>query len=307
MQIIFYLFEGKEHIKLILGSSNLTGTGLFSNIESSILIEFDSENQDGVKLLGELKSYYKSLLNFSDKNLFEITDSKIEEFVLKGIVPTEFERRQIFNRKITSTSDEDKLSSISLDIPKRNVPKIPLIFKRKKSDRRKGTKVAIEAEVGIGVAEVSSNENIESLQILWDSGPLTERDLTIPKGVNTHPTASMLFKKGKTQGIDQRQYFRNVVFSALPWAFEKNPKASHLERATAFFQIIIMGVNNGIFSLLLTHNTKTDTRSYEQKNSMTSLSWGEARNLIAKDELIGKSAILYKSENQSNKFVLVIN
>lgn len=153
----------------------------------------------------------------------------------------------------------------------------------------------------------SFNLDITSLQILWDSGPLTERDLTIPKGINTHPTASMLFKKGRTQGIDQRHYFRDVVFSALPWAFDKNPNTSHLERATAFFQIITMGVDNGTFSLLLTHNTKTDTRSYEQKNSMTSLSWGNARSLIAKDELIGKSATLYQSENQSNKFILVIS
>jgi len=51
--------------------------------------------------------------------------------------------------------------------------------------------------------------------LIWESGKLTERDLNIPKGSNTNPTGSMLFKKGKTEDIDQRHYFRDTVFSAL--------------------------------------------------------------------------------------------
>ncbi|MCK5168429.1 MAG: phospholipase D family protein, partial [Bacteroidales bacterium] len=39
-----YLFEGEENITLIVGSSNLTGKGLFGNIESSLLVEFEIDN-----------------------------------------------------------------------------------------------------------------------------------------------------------------------------------------------------------------------------------------------------------------------
>jgi hypothetical protein len=116
----------------------------------------------------------------------------------------------------------------------------------------------------------------------------------------------MLFKKGKTPEIDQRHYFRTSVFAGLPWAFDENPKTSHLEKATAFFHVTILGIYQGKFPLLLTHNTKTDTPTYKQKNSMTSLSWGEVRPLIAKADLIGKSAYLYTSEATSNEFGLSI-
>ncbi len=117
----------------------------------------------------------------------------------------------------------------------------------------------------------------------------------------------MLLKKGQTIGIDQRHYFRDVVFASLPWANDSKPSAAHLERATAFFRFIIDGVDYGALPLIITHNTKTDTRTYLQNNSMTSLSWGKAKNLIAKESLIGKSANLYKNTNsERNSYVLII-
>ena len=145
-------------------------------------------------------------------------------------------------------------------------------------------------------------QTIESLpndgirgKLVWQSGPLTERDLTIPKGSNTHGTGSMLFKKGLMKDKDQRHYFRDDVFSDLPWVSDTNPSTAHYERATTFITLIIDGVDHGSFPFILSHNTKTDSKSYLQKNSMTNISWGKAQKLIAKDELIGKSANLYKS------------
>jgi len=48
-----YLFEGDKEVKLILGSSNLTRGGLFTNVESSMLIEFDSKDKEGLAFLSE--------------------------------------------------------------------------------------------------------------------------------------------------------------------------------------------------------------------------------------------------------------
>ncbi|MEI6434243.1 MAG: hypothetical protein WCP32_05310, partial [Bacteroidota bacterium] len=134
--------------------------------------------------------------------------------------------------------------------------------------------------------------------LVWESGKLSERDLNIPKGSTTNPTGSMLFKKGKTKGIDQRHYFRDTVFSSLKWKRDTKPDTSHLERAVATFNIIIDGKVAGRFKLTLTHNPLTDTRSYEQNNSMTSISWGEAKKVIAQDNLIGKNATLFKTKKK---------
>src|ERR1700722_712032 len=94
-----YLFEGSNHTKLIIGSSNLTGRGLFTNVESSLLIEFDNVDRDGIALLAELKSYYRSLFDLSDANLYKITNESIAYFIKKGIVPDEATRKEIYGKK----------------------------------------------------------------------------------------------------------------------------------------------------------------------------------------------------------------
>ena len=71
----FYLFEGTNEVKIILGSSNLTGTGLFTNIESSLLVEFNQTDKDGLALLSEIKTLKLSL------NL----KSSIGEYLCKAI------------------------------------------------------------------------------------------------------------------------------------------------------------------------------------------------------------------------------
>jgi hypothetical protein len=143
--------------------------------------------------------------------------------------------------------------------------------------------------------------------MVWESGPLTERDLNIPKGETTNATGSILFKKGKLEGIDQRHHFRDVVFHSLPWANDNNAQTIHLERATAFFHIIIENDYKGVFPLMITHNTKTDTPTYLQKNSMTSLSWGKAKDLIAKENLIGKSIKLYQNKIEPTSYIMNVS
>ena len=57
-----YLFEGDNKTSIIVGSSNLTGRGLFNNVESSTLIEFDNDDADGQAYLKAMKDYYSTLL-----------------------------------------------------------------------------------------------------------------------------------------------------------------------------------------------------------------------------------------------------
>lgn len=309
-----YLFEGDKEIKLIIGSSNLTGRGLFRNVESSILIEFDITDQEGITLLDTLKTYYKTLFDFSDPNLFKISQAVIDDFNFRGIVPDEIERKKIYSNKRSKTTPSTTPNPNTITISQRATASIPASFPSKLRNRAGFTTISQPASVSPQVATQhlsSSGTSIITPQTripVWESGPLTQRDLCIPKGANTNETGSMLFKKGKTVGIDQRSYFRNQVFSNLIWANDTtSQRTAHIERTTALFKIVILGVDKGVFPLSLSHNTKTNTKSYIQKNSMTSLSWGKAKHLIADPNLIGKSACLYLDSALPNLFILEIN
>jgi hypothetical protein len=140
---------------------------------------------------------------------------------------------------------------------------------------------------------------------VWQSKPLTERDLNVPTGPNTNVTGSMLWKKGLSN-LDQLHDFYSKIFNGLAWHPDSNPSKSHLLRASAQFDIYIHRVFQGSFNLTLTHNTLTNTRSYEQGNSMTSISWGDAKSIIANPAYLNLYMHLYKSVNLSDPFILTI-
>lgn len=296
-----YLFEGQGSTALIIGSSNLTGKGLFTNIESSVLIQFKNEDNEGLKIIKDLKDYFKSLFEFNDPNLFRIDNDLVEALVKDGIVPRESNRSKHHGKKIKSSESQAPREK---EIPSRNFSKIPWERIKDKSILSEQEPSAREELELIGTLEDSGKLQV---QLLWESGPLTERDLNIPTGQNTNATGSMLFKKGKVIGIDQRHFFREQVFASLNWVRDTKANSNHLERASALFQIKTRGKDHGVFSLALTHNTKTDTASYRQKNSMTSVSWGDAKKIVGKRELIGSSAKLLKNDGPENFFVLEIN
>lgn len=286
-----YLFEGNQKSILIIGSSNLTGRRLFTNIEASLQVSIDNTVDKEKKVIEQLKEYFKEIFEQTDENLKIISSELIDNLVKSGIVPTEAEQKEsrVKSIKVTSKEIEDFISKI---FPKRAIAKIPkdFISKSIKEKQPKILKPFLKS----------------ASQLLWQSGKLTERDLNIPKNKKTNPTGSMYFKKGLTNEIDQRHFFREVVFKNLDWKKDLNPKTSHYERTHGNFRIIIKELDSGVHELLINHNTKTDTKSYIQKNSMTSLSWGETKSIIAKDELIGCNASLYYLEKDSTIFTLVI-
>ncbi|WP_373520036.1 phospholipase D family protein [Aquiflexum sp.] len=296
-----YLFEGEEKAVLIIGSSNLTGKGLFTNVESSLLIQIDKWDEEGLKVLSDLKDYFHSIFDFTDPNLFKIDIDLIEALVKDGIVPSESLRSKQHGKKIKNISS---VESHNKEIPKRNSSKIPW-DKLKTKSLSSELKLTFKEELElIGTLEDSGKI---LTQLLWESGPLTERDLNIPTGKNTNATGSILFKKGKMLNIDQRHFFREDLFVNLTWIRDTKANANHLERASALFQLKIKGKELGVFSFALKHNTKTDTASYRQKNSMTSVSWGDAKEFVGKRELLGLSAKLSKGPGPENFFMLEID
>jgi len=141
--------------------------------------------------------------------------------------------------------------------------------------------------------------------LVWESKPLNERDLSIPKGANTNPTGSMGFKKGLYDDIDQRHYFYDEVFNELPW--EADTPGSKKLRATAKFELVIKNVSYGVFELVVAHGTDKTSASYLQRNFMTQLHWGVARPFIAKRDLLGRNLYLYRKDSVPPEFMIEID
>lgn len=129
------------------------------------------------------------------------------------------------------------------------------------------------------------------LELVWESKPLTRRDLTIPGAEGTHATGSMNLDKGLLDAdVDHRHYFRDEVFAGLSW----RPRTGTVEEAVARVALRLKGVDAGIFEVAISHTTSTASAAYRQRNAMTRLRWGAMRDWIAREDLIGRTLSLYR-------------
>ena len=174
----------------------------------------------------------------------------------------------------------------------------------------KKAKAAAKSKAGSGTAgkakPAKAAASSVDLELVWESKPLTRRDLTIPSESGTHATGSVNLDKGLLPTeVDHRHYFREDVFPSLSW--KPTNKSGAVEVAYARFQLVVKGVSHGEFDLRIAHTTSKTSASYKQNNAMTRLSWGPARDHIAQPSLIDRTLSLYRDNADENRFVLEID
>lgn len=289
-----YLFEGHQVTKLIVGSSNLTGTGLFVNVEGSILIEFDNNDHDGSNLLNELKSYYHTLFDLSDQNLFPISDAVIADFVAKGIVPDEFTRRRNFNSKARGTIQQTQGNQNRINIPRRATASIPSTFQRKPNATNTLTPASAAITIlPFSVPQTSITSPTPNRILVWQKPSLSASDAQ-RRPVTSKPTANLKLTQANFELnnilIDQKTYFRNQVFHNLTWGQPRTNDNTY-EEVICPFDITILGNRIGSHNLKLSHKP---SRAANQGNVPTWLHWGNTvKPFLQQYDVRGKTLKLY--------------
>ncbi|WDH98687.1 phospholipase D family protein [Paenibacillus urinalis] len=285
----------------IVGSANLTYGGLVNNLESSSVTELDLKNNF------DDNQYVQSFIN-----VFAELKANFPENVIK--IGSKETIQLLFDEgKLIDESEPKKISNVGRNKKGEEVTPVMLLKREKVSLPAKARKAAnnmdrkhqLEQTEILDPATVAilDNKSME-LREVWMSKELRERDLNVPTGTTTNVTGSMLLKKGQYD-IDQQTYFREDVFKHLNWS-NRPGKDSHFEYATAKFHFIIEGINYGEYKLELKHDTRTDTKTYEQRQPMTHLLWGNAKKLIANRNLLEKHLTLFQVLGSADEFLIEI-
>ena len=291
-----YLSRNSSEARLVVGSANLTLGGLNSNVEASLYFEIDLSNKDDSLLFADIEAKIDRMIKEFPKNIFKVNSlAVLQELFDSGRLVDESERQ---SPGIVGTSRRRDLDFV----PRMDLEKSSIAGFR---PRPFGKGVGQGRRIQSPRAADSKVQGRPTL--VWQSKELKRRHLTIPTGSKTNPTGSMLFGKGATDGIDQRHYFRDQVFAELDWQFDSQSRTKHFERAKGRFRLVICDIDYGVFTLRLSHNSRTDTKSYQQHNSMTHLHWGEARQLIAQEDLLGRTMYLYNDRMDRGLFVIEID
>lgn len=295
-----YFARNATTARLVLGSANLTIGGLNSNIEASVTMTLDLGMKDDADFVADILAKIAGMRGDYPEHVFTVADAAAVAMLLEA-------GRVVDESIVAAPTPGGSSGNRDLDtIPKMKLKTQPIKRPAMPPAAAPGAGPAAPAAASV-VAPVPAASVRDQLALVWESRPLTRRYLTIPTGANTNPTGSMLFTKGAMDDIDQRHYFRDEVFSGLGWHHDIAPGKEHMERAEAQFRLVIRDVDYGVFTLRLSHNTRTDTAAYEQSNSMTQLHWGQARPLVAREDLLDRTMYLYRDETAPDLFVLEID
>lgn len=273
-----FLSENQDSALLITGSANLTGGGLVSNIEASTIIHLNLHDEEDRRLVDSVFSCFHSLQTSHPQHVVQIDcKTDLAAMVQDGLLKDE--------EVSSSYSSAGSKSSTTNANPR---PRMALATSKLPSRSRIASTHSGSKSTTPAAPVVTAKG-----PLLWKSGPLKRRDLNIPTGSNTHQTGSMLLKRGdSSQKIDQRHFFRDTVFSSAAWA--SDIKYTYKERCQVKFRIIIQGVDCGIYTLTLSHDTRTNTKSYKQNNSMTQIHWTpDVKKLIGQEALLDKRLLIY--------------
>lgn len=286
-----YLAKGASSARLVIGSANLTLGGLNNNIEAGLIVDLDLNDPEERLFIENIENQFLDLPIRDPEHIFLVkTEKELEDLQASGRLLDESEVLPPRPAVKSSQPSKDSISRIKLDVEALR----PTI-------RRLRAKSAIKKEIK---EELAKELTVINPQLLWQSKPLTERDLTIPEAEGTHPTGSINLDKGLLDAeVDHRHYFRDEVFNELEW----EPSSPTVEEAEARFQLVVKGISYGEFTLRIGHTTNTSVVAYQQRNAMTRLSWGPAREYIASRDYIGRTLSLYRSETKPIQYILEID
>jgi HKD family nuclease len=292
-----YMASSSNKARLVIGSANFTAGGLNNNIEAGVAIDLDRTNADDEAFRKAISDEFINLpKNHPDHVIWITTTAQLESLVKEDRLLDETEVEPPKPYISSAKGSGDKLARIKLLVK----PAKKIIGKKAPAAKSKPTPKATKA-AGTTIYPTPG----AGFEHMWDSTPLTERDLSIPKGTNTNATGSINLDKGLLDpSIDHRDYFRHEVFKYLLW---KPTGRKTVEEAHANFQLVIKGVNYGDFDLRIGHTTDKSSTMYLQRNAMTRLSWGPIKQFIGDPQLIGRTMSLYRDSSDPTLFLIEID
>lgn len=120
-----YLFEGKYWARLIIGSTNLTNSGLFINVEAAVSMNFRPTDAQGKKIVTQIKEYFKPLLEKTDKNTQRLTSELLTTLYSQGLVVEEINSKTLSKKPLDELEifpERDKFDVNAIDLGNAELP-----------------------------------------------------------------------------------------------------------------------------------------------------------------------------------------
>lgn len=130
-----FQFLGQDKGLLVVGSHNLTGGGLWTNFESSVIVSVDKTNTDNIQILKTMDDYFSDLRSLGGSFMKISSQSDIEKLLKNSYVSKEVVEQINRAKAVTQNLERESLFGKGIAV------KLPRIITLKKDE------VAVAAEV----------------------------------------------------------------------------------------------------------------------------------------------------------------
>ncbi len=278
-----YLFQGKSGAVLIVGSNNMTGKGLVSNYEISLMVEPDFEKQEAAEFVASVEKIIEKYCDIRGGLAHALDEKFLGELQAEEYLGSEQDEASK-----PETSGESELAATAV------APRKKLFASKAVPHGRKAA--ASKAIVPPGRSAVAAAPVAARAPATpGRRGPIVWKKRLAPSDVQSqtgHPTGVVRLTQAKwrvgNKLIDWTTYFRKNLFGGFNWRTAK--QKPFVEETEIKFDISILGVNIGVQTLKISDKPSGQAG---QSNYTSSLHWGSLGYSIRKAKLTGRTLRLY--------------
>jgi len=194
-----YAFQGLETTRAIIGSSNLTESGLFQNIEASVCVDFEFDDENGNEFLADIFDHFNSIISQEHPSCQLLTQEVLEILIESHVVLPEAASRAKSNKINKEFGQKEATVNTRL---------LELFGKIKAKRPPKGfRKNVVKKEL---IAEEETNE----VNVVDETTELEAGSMWIETGLMTGGSRNILdlSKKGRLDGVNK---FGSVSYFGL--------------------------------------------------------------------------------------------
>lgn len=263
-----YLLCNDGAAAALIGSSNFTAGGLYSNYEACVLIELDLADRGDADLYSQLRDWLKGLYDEPELCL-ELTAERLEELYRDNRYRVGDEDRRGERGGAPPDEADDEVTPDAAGesmFGKAQRPRAagapPLGGAARPTRERDGGRERRAATDGRGQAAP-----LGASVARWSKRMSRTDAQYAPAGTNV--TGHLKLTQAQ-HPIDQKVYFRDDFFGNLAWSTEQEARGDK-ETATCAFDVVFDGQDLGTVPLEIDH---AEYRIADQNNVPTWLHWG---------------------------------
>jgi HKD family nuclease len=264
-----YCVERPDEILLAVGSSNLTGGGLFANYEANVVMRLQPAEAEDRRVYAAFESF-RDALTADGMPVEPLTEGLIDRLAEEETLVAPREKRE--EAQTAARAKAEGLAREVFGPPVSGLPAAPREARSSTSKRRRA-----EATPPSGLSPSSAPPVLR----WWKQ--MTASDV-LRKPESSHQRNYVALSQAGHKGLDFITWFRHDLFGTITWSKETMRSGNVKEVALVPFEVIVEDESLGRHELRVDH---AEARIANQRNSPTYLNWSAIIDVIRKFDFRG--------------------